>query len=355
MLSSTIATPHEELALQLTITQPDDWHVHLRDGAALTTTVPDTARTFARAIVMPNLKPPVDSVAAARSYRDRIVAAVPTGVSFTPLMTLYLTPDLSPDTIQEAAQTDFIHAVKLYPKGATTNSDAGVKSLESMMPTLEAMAECEIPLLVHGEVTDREIDIFDREAVFLETILSPLMQRLPTLRVVLEHITTKESVEFVNAHPEMAATITAHHLIYDRNDMLAGGIRPHLYCLPILKRSLHRDALIAAATSGSPQYFLGTDSAPHAVGDKESDCGCAGCYTAPHALELYAEVFEAAGCLDRLDGFASQFGPAFYRLPVNSGTVTLVKQPTQLPHSRPLGDAEVRLLRGGETIHWSLA
>lgn len=341
--------------MQLTLIQPDDWHLHLRDGHMLETTVPDTAQCFARAIVMPNLKPPVASVEAAKAYRDRILSAVPDGLHFDPLMTLYLTPDLSPQTIHAASETDFIHGVKLYPKGATTNSDSGVKSLDGMMPTLEAMAACGLPLLVHGEVTEREIDIFDREAVFIETILAPLMQRIPTLRVVLEHITTKDSVDFVKAHPDMGATITAHHLIYERNDMLAGGIRPHLYCLPILKRSLHRDALVEAATSGLPQFFLGTDSAPHAVGDKESDCGCAGCYTAPHALELYTEVFEAAGRLDRLEGFASLFGPAFYRLPVNSNTITLEKRPSIVPISRPFGDSEVRLLRGGETLNWSIA
>jgi len=245
--------------------------------------------------------------------------------------------------------------VKLYPQGATTNSEAGIASLDGMMETLETMAEVGLPLLVHGEVTDRDIDIFDREAIFLERTLGPLMQNIPALRVVLEHITTKDSVEFVKAHPEMAATITAHHLLYERNDMLAGGIRPHLYCLPILKRSLHRDALIAAATSGSPQFFLGTDSAPHAVGDKESDCGCAGCYTAPHALALYAEVFEQAGHLDRLEGFASHFGPAFYRLPVNTTEVTLIREPTEVPMARPFGETEVRLLKGGEIVNWRLA
>lgn len=341
--------------MELTIIRPDDWHLHLRDGACLATTVPDTAQSFARAIVMPNLKPPVATVAQAVAYRERILNALPEGMTFDPLMTLYLTPELSPDIIREAAETDCIHGVKLYPKGATTNSDAGVSGLDDMMATLETMAEVGLPLLVHGEVTDREIDIFDREAVFLERTLSPLMARIPNLRVVLEHITTEDSVEFVKAHPEMGATITAHHLLYERNDMLAGGIRPHLYCLPILKRSKHRDALIAAATSGSPQFFLGTDSAPHAVGDKESDCGCAGCYTAPHAMALYAEVFEAAGRLDRLEGFASLFGPQFYGLPVNQESLTLVKQPTLVPMARPFGDTEVRLLKGGETLNWTLA
>lgn len=340
--------------MQLTLTRPDDWHLHLRDGAALTTTVPDTARSFHRAIVMPNLKPPVETVESALQYRNRIMDALPDGMTFDPLMTLYLTPNLSPKIIQEAADSEHVYGVKLYPQGATTNSEAGIASLDSMMPTLEMMAETGLPLLIHGEVTDRSIDIFDREAVFLERTLGPLIQRLPNLKVVLEHITTKDSVDFVKAHPEMGATITVHHLMYERNDMLAGGIRPHLYCLPILKRSLHRDALIEAATSGNPQFFLGTDSAPHAIGDKESDCGCAGCYTAPVALELYAEVFDAQGKLDRLEAFASFNGADFYGLPRNRETVTLTKTESQVPATRPFGDQEVRLLRGGETIAWSL-
>ncbi len=340
--------------MQLTLTRPDDWHLHLRDGAALTTTVPDTARAFYRAIVMPNLKPPVATVEAAIAYRQRILAALPKGMTFDPLMTLYLTPDLSPAIIRQAAASEHLYGVKLYPQGATTNSEAGVASLEGMLSTLEAMAETGFPLLVHGEVTDRSIDIFDREAVFLDRTLGPLMQRLPDLKVVLEHITTKDSVDFVNAHPTMGATITVHHLMYERNDMLAGGIRPHLYCLPILKRSLHRDALIEAATSGASQFFLGTDSAPHAIGDKESDCGCAGCYTAPVALELYAEVFEAQGQLDRLEAFASFNGADFYGLPRNTETVTLTKTEASVPITRPFGDTEVRLLRGGETVAWSL-
>jgi dihydroorotase len=340
--------------VQLTLTRPDDWHLHLRDGAALTTTVPDTARAFYRAIVMPNLKPPVATVEAAIAYRQRILAALPKGMTFDPLMTLYLTPDLSPAIIRQAAASEHVFGVKLYPQGATTNSEAGVASLEGMLSTLEAMAETGFPLLVHGEVTDRSIDIFDREAVFLDRTLGPLMQRLPDLKVVLEHITTKDSVDFVNEHPTMGATITVHHLMYERNDMLAGGIRPHLYCLPILKRSLHRDALIEAATSGASQFFLGTDSAPHAIGDKESDCGCAGCYTAPVALELYAEVFEAQGQLDRLEAFASFNGADFYGLPRNTETVTLTKTEASVPITRPFGDTEVRLLRGGETVAWSL-
>ena len=340
--------------MQLTLTRPDDWHLHLRDGAALTTTVPDTARSFHRAIVMPNLKPPVETVESALQYRNRIMDALPDGMTFDPLMTLYLTPNVSPEIIQEAADSAHVYGVKLYPQGATTNSEAGIASLDSMMPTLEMMAETGLPLLIHGEVTDRSIDIFDREAVFLKRTLGPLIQRLPNLKVVLEHITTKDSVDFVKAHPEMGATITVHHLMYERNDMLAGGIRPHLYCLPILKRSLHRDALIEAATSGNPQFFLGTDSAPHAIGDKESDCGCAGCYTAPVALELYAEVFEAQGKLDRLEAFASFNGADFYGLPRNRETITLTKTESQVTPTRPFGDQEVRLLRGGETIAWSL-
>jgi len=340
--------------VQLTLTRPDDWHLHLRDGAALTTTVPDTARAFYRAIVMPNLKPPVATVEAAIAYRQRILAALPKGMTFDPLMTLYLTPDLSPAIIRQAAASEHVYGVKLYPQGATTNSEAGVASLEGMLSTLEAMAETGFPLLVHGEVTDRSIDIFDREAVFLDRTLGPLMQRLPDLKVVLEHITTKDSVDFVNEHPTMGATITVHHLMYERNDMLAGGIRPHLYCLPILKRSLHRDALIDAATSGASQFFLGTDSAPHAIGDKESDCGCAGCYTAPVALELYAEVFEAQGQLDRLEAFASFNGADFYGLPRNTETVTLTKTEASVPITRPFGDTEIRVLRGGETVAWSL-
>jgi len=355
MVSSTLSTLRQkDDRVHLTLIQPDDWHVHLRDGGALETTVADCAQSFARAIVMPNLKPPVASLAVAASYRDRICAAVPDGLAFTPLMTLYLTPDLAIDAVVEGRRSGLIHGVKLYPQGATTNSDAGVSSLDGAMPVLDAMAEVGLPLLVHGEVTDREIDIFDREAVFLDRTLGPLMARLPTLRVVLEHITTADSVDFVNAHPAMGATITAHHLLYNRNDMLAGGIRPHLYCLPILKRERHRESLIAAATGASTQFFLGTDSAPHAIGDKESDCGCAGCYTAPHAMPLYATAFEAAGRLDRLEAFASLNGPRFYGLPVNTGTLTLEKRPMIIPESRPFGNQTVRLLGAGDTLQWSL-
>ena len=353
--SSTLGGLKKDQFVQLTLTRPDDWHLHLRDGAALATTVPDTARSFYRAIVMPNLKPPVVTVDAAIAYRDRILAAVPNGMTFDPLMTLYLTPDLGPEIIKEAASSEHVYGVKLYPQGATTNSDAGIASLDRVMPTLEAMADTGLPLLIHGEVTDRSIDIFDREAVFLDRTLGPLMQRLPNLKVVLEHITTKDSVDFVKANTGMGATITVHHLMYERNDMLAGAIRPHLYCLPILKRSLHRDALIEAATSGSPQFFLGTDSAPHGIDDKESDCGCAGCYTAPFALELYAEVFEAKGKLDQLEAFASFNGADFYGLARNTEIITLERTESLIPLTRPLGDKEVRLLRGGETVAWSLA
>ena len=340
--------------MQLTIRQPDDWHLHLRDGDFLATTVLDTAKTFARAIVMPNLKPPIETVESAAAYRHRILAEVPSHLGFEPLMTLYLTPKVLPKTIAELANTNFIKAVKLYPKGATTNSDAGIVNLDGVMATLEAMSEYKVPLLVHGEVTDPSVDIFDREAVFLEQILHPLMKRVPELKIVLEHITTKESVDFVREHSGMGATITAHHLIYDRNDMLSGGIRPHLYCLPILKRRLHQEALLQAATSGSSQFFLGTDSAPHTIDDKESACGCAGCYSAPYALPLYAEVFEAADALHRLEGFASEFGPIFYRLPLNSGTITLIKEESNIPDLLPFGNTELRPIRGGEEIMWRL-
>ncbi|MBU28638.1 MAG: dihydroorotase [Gammaproteobacteria bacterium] len=340
--------------MELTLTRPDDWHLHLRDGAALLTTVPDTARTFHRAIIMPNLRPPVTTVEAALAYRKRILDALPSGMSFDPLMTLYLAPEVSPSTIQKAVASANIQGVKLYPRGATTNSDAGVADLHGVMTTLETMAETGLPLLIHGEVTDRSVDIFDREAVFLDKTLDPLIERLPTLRVVLEHITTKDSVDFVKAHPRMGATITVHHLMYERNDMLVGGIRPHLYCLPILKRSSHRNALIEAATSGDSQFFLGTDSAPHAISEKESDCGCAGCYTAPFALELYAEIFEAYSKLERLEAFASHNGPDFYGLPRNTDTVTLIKKESIIPFAKAFGENEVRLLRGGEPVTWSL-
>ena len=356
MVSTTLRLPMtKDTLVRLTLRQPDDWHVHLRDGDALSTTVPDCARSFARAIVMPNLKPPVASLDAASQYRDRILAAVPDDVSFEPLMTLYLTRSLAIDAVREGRASGLIKGVKFYPQGATTNSDAGIAALDTVMPVLDAMADVGLPLLVHGEVTDRNIDIFDREAVFLERTLGPLMARLPELRVVLEHITTEDSVQFVQAHPAMGATITAHHLIYSRNDMLAGGIRPHLYCLPILKREKHRHALIEAATSGHPQFFLGTDSAPHATHKKEAACGCAGAYTAHAAMPLYAQAFEDANALPQLEAFASHFGPDFYNLPRNTSTITLIKQPWQVPSSLLMGEHTLTPLMAGQTLNWALA
>jgi len=311
----------------LTLIRPDDWHVHLRDGVVLADVVPHTAAQFARAIVMPNLKPPVTTTAMAAAYRDRILAAVPQGMQFEPLMTLYLTDNTPPDEIRRATESGFVKGVKLYPAGATTNSDAGVTDIHRCMRTLEVMQETGLPLLIHGEVTDHQVDVFDREAVFIDRILQPLRKSLPSLRVVFEHITTKDAVDYVrDADGDIAATITAHHLMYNRNAIFQGGIRPHYYCLPILKREVHRQALVDAATSGSPRFFLGTDSAPHPKGLKEHACGCAGCYTALHAMELYAEVFEAVNALDKLEAFASFFGPDFYRLPRNTERVTLQKR-----------------------------
>ncbi|MEQ8801762.1 dihydroorotase [Haliea sp.] len=339
---------------ELTLTRPDDWHVHLRDDDALPHTCADMARYFGRAIVMPNLTPPVTTVAAASAYRERILAAM-AGLprQFQPLMTLYLTDSTDAAEIRRAADCEFVHAVKLYPAGATTNSDAGVAQLEALYPTLEAMQAADLPLLVHGEVTDSEVDIFDREKAFIDRHLAPIVQRFPGLRVVLEHITTADAVDFVSTSPAtVAATITAHHLLLNRNDMLVGGIRPHLYCLPVLKRSTHQQALIRAACSGSPKFFLGTDSAPHSTGRKETACGCAGCYTAHAALELYAEVFEAEGALPLLEGFASHFGPDFYRLPRNSDSITLRKESWQVPAHQPLGDTTLTPLRAGDAVHW---
>jgi dihydroorotase len=336
----------------LTLTRPDDWHVHLRDGDMLAAVLPDTARRFARAIVMPNLKPPVRTVADAAAYRERIMAALPAGLAFEPLMTLYLTDNTAPDEIRKAKASGFVHAVKYYPAGATTNSDSGVTDIRRVDAALAAMEEVDLPLLLHGEVTDSDIDVFDREAVFIETILAPLLQRLPRLRVVLEHITTRQAAEFVTAAPaNVGATITVHHLLYNRNAMFQGGIRPHYYCLPVLKRENHREALVAAATSGNPKFFLGTDSAPHETSAKESSCGCAGVYTAHAAIELYAEVFEAAGALDRLENFASHFGPDFYRLPRNTDTITLVKDSQTVPARLEGG---VTPLRANEQVGWRL-
>ncbi|MFM8465231.1 MAG: dihydroorotase [Burkholderiaceae bacterium] len=339
----------------LTLTRPDDWHVHLRDGMVLADVVPHAAKQFARAIVMPNLRPPVVNTAMAAAYRDRILAAVPDGVSFEPLMTLYLTDNTAPDEIRRAVDSGCVHGVKLYPAGATTNSDAGVTDLRHCMRTLEAMQENGLPLLIHGEVTDHTVDVFDREAVFIDRILQPLRKSLPELRVVFEHITTKDAVDYVrDAEGDIAATITAHHLMYNRNSIFQGGIRPHYYCLPILKREIHRQALVEAATSGSPRFFLGTDSAPHPKGLKEHACGCAGCYTALHAMELYAEVFEAARALDKLEGFASFFGPDFYRLPRNQTQVTLKKAEWIIPAEIILGDTTLVPLDAGRSLAWKL-
>ena len=337
----------------LTLIRPDDWHVHLRDGVVLADVVPHTAAQFARAIVMPNLKPPVITTAMAAGYRDRILAAVPQGMKFEPLMTLYLTDNTPPDEIRRATESGFVKGVKLYPAGATTNSDAGVTDIQRCMRTLEVMQETGLPLLIHGEVTDHEVDVFDREAAFIDRILQPLRKSLPAMRVVFEHITTKDAVDYVrDADCEIAATITAHHLMYNRNAIFQGGIRPHYYCLPILKREVHRQALVDAATSGSPRFFLGTDSAPHPKGLKEHACGCAGCYTALHAMELYAEVFEAVNALDKLEGFASLFGPDFYRLPRNTEQVTLQKREWVIPDELTLGDTVLVPLDAGRALGW---
>jgi dihydroorotase len=341
--------------MEIKLTRPDDWHLHLRDDALMKSVLPDTARQFARAIVMPNLRPPVTTTEQALQYRERILAALPMGVTFEPLMTLYLTDNTSAEEIRKAKQSGIVHAVKLYPAGATTNSDAGVTDLRKTYAALEAMQACGMPLLVHGEVTSADIDIFDREAVFIERVLEPLLSDLPDLRVVFEHITTREAVQFVvNAADNIAATITAHHLLYNRNAMLVGGIRPHYYCLPVLKREMHREALIKAATSGSKQFFLGTDSAPHAQHTKENACGCAGCYTAHAAIELYAEAFEAANALNRLEGFASFYGADFYRLPRNVESITLRKEEWQVPATVGFGEHQLVPLRAGEKMKWKM-
>ena len=341
---------------QISITRPDDWHLHLRDGEALQSVLPHSARQFARAIVMPNLRPPVTTVAAADAYRQRILAALPENACFEPLMTLYLTDNTPADEIRRAVDSGFVKAVKLYPAGATTNSDAGVTDLRKCDAALAEMEKSGMPLLVHGEVTDPEIDIFDRENVFIETVLQPLLGRYPGLRVVFEHITTADAARFVaESGDNVAATITVHHLLYNRNALFVGGVRPHYYCLPVLKREQHRAALVAAAVSGSRKFFLGTDSAPHGRSTKEANCGCAGCYTAHAALELYAEAFEAAGALDRLEAFASFNGPDFYRLPRNTARVTLERHPWVVPESFDFaaGDRLVPL-RAGEPLGWRL-
>ena len=342
--------------MRITLTRPDDWHLHLRDGAALHAVLPHSARQFARAIVMPNLRPPVTTVAAAARYRQRILDALPAGTRFEPLMTLYLTDNTAPDEIRRAVESGFVKAVKLYPAGATTNSDAGVTDLAKCDAVLAEMEKAGMPLLVHGEVTDPSVDLFDRERVFIETVLQPLLRRRPGLRVVVEHITTRDAVDFVaTAGETVAATITAHHLLYNRNAIFTGGVRPHFYCLPVLKRETHRQALVKAATSGNPKFFLGTDSAPHARHTKEAACGCAGCYTALSALELYAEAFEQAGALDRLEAFASFFGPDFYRLPRNTESVSLEKIAWTLPPSLSYAESDELIpLRAGEALAWKL-
>ena len=338
----------------ITITRPDDWHLHVRDGAPLHTVVPHTAAQFGRAIIMPNLKPPVTTAEQALAYKQRILAAVPAGVSFEPLMTLYLTDNLPPEEIARAKAAGVV-ASKLYPAGATTNSDAGVTDIRKTYKTLEAMQREGMLLLVHGEVTSPDIDLFDREAVFIEQQLNPLRRDFPELKIVMEHITTKEAAQYVaEADRFLGATITAHHLLYNRNAIFTGGIRPHYYCLPVLKREIHRQALVAAATSGSPKFFLGTDSAPHPAHLKEHATGCAGCYTAHAAMEMYAEAFDAAGALDKLEGFSSFFGADFYGLPRNSGTITLQKESWTPPESFAFGEAELKPLRAGESLPWKL-
>ena len=340
---------------KLTLTRPDDWHLHVRDGGILTDVVPATAACFGRAIIMPNLVPPITTAADATAYRERILAAAK-GTAFEPLMTLYLTESLTPETIREAKAAGVV-AAKLYPAGATTNSDSGVKDIRNIYPVLEAMADCGMLLLVHGEVTDADIDIFDREKVFIERVLAPTLEAFPNLKVVLEHITTADSAEFVQQHTgdNLAATLTPQHLMYNRNHMLVGGIRPHLYCLPILKRNRHQKALRDAVASGDKRFFLGTDSAPHAKDRKEAACGCAGCYSAYGAIGLYADIFEELGILDKLEAFASFNGPDFYGLPRNTDTITLVREPWTMPAELPLADGTIVPLKAGETVHWRLA
>ena len=339
----------------LTLTRPDDWHIHLRSGSALNNTVKDVAHQFSRAIVMPNLMPPVTNVELANDYKQQIQKYIPDGVDFTPLMTLYLTDKTSAEDIQQAMQTDFIKACKLYPAGATTNSDAGLSHIENAYPVFEAMQKLGMPLLIHGEVTDSDIDIFDREKVFIDRTLRSLVKQFPKLKIVLEHITTSDAVDFVmSCGDKVGATITAHHLLNNRNDMLIGGIRPHLYCLPILKRQQHQRALLKAATLGSAKFFLGTDSAPHAKDQKENACGCAGCYTAYAAIELYAEAFDSMNALDKLEAFASFNGPDFYGLPRNESKITLIKQSWHMPEQLGLGDDVVIPYRAGEQMSWKL-
>ena len=355
MTASNTPTTHTASTTHtLTLTRPDDWHLHVRDGDALHTVVPHTAAQFGRAIIMPNLRPPVTTAAQALAYKERILAAVPAGMAFEPLMTLYLTDKLPPEEIARA-QAAGVVAAKLYPAGATTNSDAGVTDLRNIYPTLEALQRAGMPLLVHGEVTSPDIDLFDREAVFIDTQLIPLSRDFPELKIVFEHITTEEAAQYVaSADRFTAATLTAHHLLYNRNALFTGGIRPHYYCLPVLKREKHRLALVQAATSGTPKFFLGTDSAPHAAHLKEHASGCAGCYTAHAAIELYAEAFDNAGALDKLEGFASFYGADFYGLARNADTITLQRESWTPPDSFAFGEAELKPLRAGEALAWRL-
>ena len=339
----------------ITITQPDDWHLHVRDNEYLANVVPHTAAVFSRAVIMPNLKPPVTKVEHALSYRERILGVLPRETSFKPLMTLYLTNNTSATDIVNAVNSEHVHAVKYYPAGATTNSDAGVSDIKNAYPALAKMEELGLPLLIHGEVTDQSVDVFDREHVFIDTVLQPLLKDFPKLKVVLEHITTKHAAEFIAASRDnVAATITPHHLLFNRNEMFKGGMNPHYYCLPILKRETHREALVAAATSGNPKFFLGTDSAPHAQDNKETSCGCAGIYSAHAAIELYAEAFENANALDKLEGFASFYGADFYGLPRNTDTITLKKADWQVPDSYAFAKQKLIPLRAGEKIKWTL-
>ncbi|MDN7178046.1 dihydroorotase [Caballeronia sp. SEWSISQ10-4 2] len=359
MSASTLASISSASSLDsVTLARPDDWHLHVRDGAVLAAVLPHTARQFGRAIIMPNLRPPVTTTEMAAAYRERILAALPKdgpAARFEPLMTLYLTDNTPPDEIRRARESGFVHGVKLYPAGATTNSDAGVTSIAKCAKTLEAMQEHDLPLLVHGEVTDPAIDMFDREKVFIDRVMTPLRRDFPALKVVFEHITTKDAADYVrDADGPTGATLTAHHLLYNRNALFVGGIRPHYYCLPVLKRETHRVSLVAAATSGNPRFFLGTDSAPHAKGLKEHACGCAGCYTALHALELYTQAFDQAGALDRLEGFASFHGADFYGLPRATERVTLRREPWTLPAEFMAGEDEIVPLGGGESIGWRM-
>ena len=351
----TVPTKANTKPQEITITRPDDWHLHVRDGVAMQAVVPHTAAQFGRAIIMPNLRPPCSTAEAALAYKARILAAVPAGVQFEPLMTLYLTDNLAPDEIARAKDVGVV-AAKLYPAGATTNSDAGVTEIRKTYKTLEAMQKAGMLLLVHGEVTDSEIDLFDREAAFIDTKLIPLRKDFPELKIVMEHITTLDAAHYVrDANKFTAATITAHHLLYNRNALFLGGMRPHYYCLPVLKRETHRVALVKAATSGNAKFFLGTDSAPHPAHLKEHASGCAGCYTALSALELYAEAFDSVGKLNKLEGFASFYGADFYGLPRNTGTVTLRRESWTLPEALPFGEASLKPLRGGEALAWRLA